>query len=178
MAGIPTESDFAAKKSMAATPLFQRQAQCIQACVNPIQHPCMINFWTVHHKTMESYTLWWNGGSLASFLQKLNSKVLEAIPLENIKFSGRELLLDELDKVMLYQRNRAKLALSLLIIVEKCHAHGIQHNDLSPSNILLHFPPMDKTKIFLSVCDWGMACHISKEVVLNYGFQSEEEMEM
>ena len=32
----------------------------------------------VHHKTMESYTLWWNGGSLASFLQKLNSKVSEA----------------------------------------------------------------------------------------------------
>ena len=37
---------------------------------------------------------------------------------------------------------------------------------------------MDKTKIFLGVCDWGMACHVSKEVALNYGFQSEEEMEM
>ena len=49
-----------------------------------------------------------------------------------------ELLLDELDKVTLYRRNRAKLALSLLIIVEKCHTHGIQHNDLSPGNILLH----------------------------------------
>ena len=100
---------------------------------------------------MESYTLWWNGGSLALFLQKLNSKVSKAISLENIKFSGGELLLDELDKVMLYRRNCAKLALSLLIIVEKCHAHGIQHNDLTPSNILLHFPPIDKTKIFLDV---------------------------
>ena len=108
----------------------------------------MIKFWAVHYKTMESYTLWWNGGSLASFLQKFNSKVSEAISLENIKFSSGNLLLDELDKIMLYRRNRAKLALSLLIIVEKCHAHGIQHNDLSPSNILLHFPSMDKTKIF------------------------------
>ena len=138
----------------------------------------MIKFWAVHHKTTESYTLWWNGGLLASFLQKFNSKVLEAIPLENIKFSGGELLSDELDKVTLYQRNRAKLALSLLIIVEKCHAHGIQHNDLSSSNILLHFPPIDKTKIFLGIYDWGMACRVSKEVASNYSYRSEEEMEM
>ena len=90
----------------------------MEACVNPIQHPSMIKFWAVHHKTMESYTLWWNGGSLASFLQKLNSKVSEAITkLENIKFSSGKLLPDELNKVMLYRRNRAKLALSLLIIV-------------------------------------------------------------
>ena len=102
----------------------------------------------------------------------------EAIPLENIKFSGGELLLDELDKVTLYRRNCAKLALSLLIIVEKCHANGIQHNDLSPSNILLHFPPMDKTKIFLGICDWGMACRVSEEVASNYSYRSKEEMEM
>ena len=146
--------------------------------MNPIQHPGMIKFWAVHHKTMESYTLWWNGGSLASFLHKLNSKVSEATTLENIKYTVGELLPDELDKVTLYRRNRAKLALLLLIIVEKCHAHGIQHNDLSPGNILLHFPPMDKTKIFLGVCDWGMACCISEEVASNYGYRSEEEMAM
>ena len=112
-----------------------------------------VRFDNPDHKTMESYTLWWNGGSLASFLLKLNSKVLEATTLENIKYTTGELLPYELDKVTLYRRNRAKLALSFLIIVEKCHAHGIQHNDLSPGNILLHFPPMDKTKIFLGVCD-------------------------
>ena len=178
MAGIPIDCNFTAKKSKAATPLLQRQAQSMEACVNPIQHPGMIKFWAIHHKTMESFTLWWNGGSLALFLQKLNAKVSEATTLENIKYSGCKLLLDELDKVTLYQRNWAKLALSLLIIVEKCHAHGIQHNDLSPGNILLHFPPMDKTKIFLGVYDWGMACRISEEVALNYGYRSEEEMAM
>ena len=171
MAGIPIDCDFVAKKSKAATPLLQRQAQSMKACVNPIQHPGMIKFWAVHHKTMESYTLWWNGGSLASFLHKLNSKVSEATTLENIKYSGGELLPDELDKVTLYRRNHAKLALSLLIIVEKCHAHGIQHNDLSPGNILLHFPPMDKTKIFLGVC-------VREEVASNYSYKSEEEMAM
>ena len=62
----------------------------------------MIKFWAVHHNTMESFTLWGNGGSLASFLQKFNSKVSKAISLENIKFSGGDLLPDELDKVTLY----------------------------------------------------------------------------
>ena len=37
---------------------------------------------------------------------------------------------------------------------------------------------MDKTKNFLDVCDWGMACHVSEEVALNYGYRSEEEMAM
>ena len=102
MARIPIDCDFVAKKSKAATPILQQQAQCMEACVNPIQHPSIIKFWAIHHKTMESYTLWWNGGSLASFFQKLNSKVSVAITLENIKFSSGELLLDELDKVTLY----------------------------------------------------------------------------
>ena len=102
----------------------------------------------------------------------------EAITLENIKYSDDELLLDDLDKVTLHRRNRAKLALSLLIIVEKCHAYGIQHNDLSPGNILLHFPPMDKTKIFLGICDWKMACRVSEEVASNYGYRIEGEMAM
>ena len=108
-----------------STPLLQRQAQSMEACVNPIQHPGMIKFWAVYYKTMESYTLWWNGGSLASFLLKLNSKVSEATTLENIKYTTGELFPDELDKMTLYRRNCAKLALLLLIIVEKCHAHGI-----------------------------------------------------
>ena len=37
---------------------------------------------------------------------------------------------------------------------------------------------MDKTKIFLAVCDWGMACRVSEEVASNYNFRNEEEMEM
>ena len=98
-------------------------------------------------------------------------------PNECIEWSGSNSLPKDLNKEMLYQRNRAKLALSLLIIVEKCQAYGLQYNDLSPSNILLYFPSMDKTKIFLGVCDWEMACRISKVVALNYDFQAFDEME-
>ena len=44
MVGIPSNIDFAAKKSKATTSLFQLHAQCIKACINPIQHPGMIKF--------------------------------------------------------------------------------------------------------------------------------------
>ena len=101
-AGIPSDCDFAAKKLKAVTPLLQQHAQCIKACVNPIQHPSIIKFWAVHHKTMESYTLWWNGGSLASFLQKFNLKVLEATPNNYIGLSIGNQLPEDLDNVMLY----------------------------------------------------------------------------
>ena len=146
--------------------------------VNPIQHPDMIKFWVVHYKTMESYILWWDGGSLDSFLQEFNSNIPEATPNKCIGQFGGDLLLEDLDKVMLYQRNHSKLALLLLIIVEKCHTHGLHLNNLSPSNILLHFPPMsNKTKIFLGVCNWRVACYVSKEVASNFFFQSSDEME-
>ena len=36
---------------------------------------------------------------------------------------------------------------------------------------------MDKTKIFLGVCDWGMACCVSKVVALNYDFKASDKME-
>ena len=36
---------------------------------------------------------------------------------------------------------------------------------------------MDKTKIFLGLCDWGMACHVSIVVASNIGFQASDEME-
>ena len=62
----------------------------------------MIKFWAVHDKTMESYILWWNGGSLTLFLQKFNSKVLEATPNECIGQSNGNLLPEDLDKMMLY----------------------------------------------------------------------------
>ena len=42
---------------------------------------------------------------------------------------------------------------------------------------MLHFPPIDKTKIFLEVCDWGMACRVSEVVASNYDFQAYDEME-
>jgi serine/threonine protein kinase len=63
------------------------------------------------------------------------------------------LLVDDVDKVKAYRKNRVKLVLSLLTIMDKCHAHNILHNDLLPSNIMLHFPPGKPENVYIGVCD-------------------------
>jgi serine/threonine protein kinase len=90
---------------------------------------------------MEAYTLWWNGGSLQSLWTNYNSKVSEATNYKYYHLVNASLVLAEVDKIKAYRKNRVKLVLSLLTIMEKCHAQNILHNELSPSNIMLHFPP-------------------------------------
>jgi serine/threonine protein kinase len=82
----------------------------------------------------------------------------------------------KVDRVKAYQKNRMKLVLSLLTIMDKCHAHNILHNDLSPSNIMLHFPPGKSKTVYIGVCDWSMASRIKKKKASLYGYQKKEEM--
>ena len=88
------------------------------------------------------------------------------------------LLLDDIDKVKPYQNNRVKLVLSLLTIVEKCHAEIILHNDLSPSNIMLHFPLEKLKNVYIGMCDWGMANRVEEEKLSLYSYQIKAKMEV
>jgi serine/threonine protein kinase len=36
------------------------------------------------------------------------------------------------------------------------HCHTL-HNDMSPDNVLLHFPPNSEDKVYIGICDWAMA---------------------
>jgi hypothetical protein len=59
----------------------------------------------------------------------------------------------DIDKVKAYQKNRVKLVLSLLTTMGKCCAQNILYNDLSPSNIMLHFLPEKPENVYIGVCD-------------------------
>jgi serine/threonine protein kinase len=82
----------------------------------------------------------------------------------------------KVDRVKAYQKNRVKLVLSLLTIMDKCHAQNILHDDLSPSNIMLHFPPGKPENVYIGVCDWGMASRIKEKKASLYVYQKKEEM--
>jgi len=41
-----------------------RKQRLIEALTCPCEHPSVIKFLAIHTKTMESYTLWWNGGTI------------------------------------------------------------------------------------------------------------------
>ena len=177
MENIPSDIDFAGKMPKANNDLDQRKERSMEALACSISHPGVIKFWALHPNTMEAYTLWWNGGSLLSFLTKYNSKVSEATPYNEYHLVNVEGMVPvDVDRVKAYRKNRVKLALSLLTIMDKCHAQNILHNDLSPSNIMLHFPPRKPDNVYIGVCDWGMASCIKEKKASLYGYQKKEEM--
>jgi serine/threonine protein kinase len=98
-----------------------------------------------------------------NFESRLNGKISEAIEYDSIKFQVNSgLTAEECGMVLTYRKNRVNLAMAFLMIMETCHEQEIIHNDLSLSNVLLHFPPMDKSKVYIGVCDWGR-CSNAKE---------------
>ena len=48
------------------------------------------------------------------------------------------------------------------------------HNDLSPDNILLHFP-LNESRVYIGVCDWGMTTFASEPMWSMYTFTSAAE---
>jgi serine/threonine protein kinase len=66
----------------------------------------------------------------------------------------------ELEKILAFLSKHAKLALSLMMIMNCVHTSKILHNGISPSNILFYFPPDHVDRVYIGVCDWGLASHI------------------
>jgi serine/threonine protein kinase len=177
MEKVPSDIEFAGKLPKASKEFDKRNERSLEALACPISHASVIKFWALHPKTMEAYTLWWNGGSLKSFWTNYNSKVSEATSYKDYHLVNAGLLPVNVDKVKAYRKNRVKLVLSLLTIMGKCHAENIIHNDLSPSNIMLHFPPEKSENVYIGMCNWGMANRFEEEKSSFYGYQTKAEME-
>jgi hypothetical protein len=111
---ISTVIDFAGKKSKATSEGAKRKEHMVEALACPIEHVGLIKFWTVNSKTMEAYTLWWNGESFRSFM-RINSKVSPAENYENI-LNHPAHTMQELEMIKAYRTNAAKLAMSLIHI--------------------------------------------------------------
>ena len=63
-----------------------------------------------------------------------------------------------------------------MCIVDIVHKHNVLHNDLSPNNVMLHFPRDRDDTVFIGVCDWGMSTWMNEEAPSNYGKESTEAM--
>jgi hypothetical protein len=122
MENIHSDIDFAGKLPKATDDFSQRDEWSLEALAYPVSHIGVIKFWALHPNTMEAYTLWWNGGSLHNFWTKYNSKVSEATSYEDYHLVNTGLQPCEVDRVKTYQKNRVKLVLSLLTIMDKSHA--------------------------------------------------------
>jgi serine/threonine protein kinase len=85
--------------------------------------------------------------------------------------------MDMLEKIKAFHTKRAKLAMSLIMTMALVHKKKILHNDMSPSNILLYFPPDHVDTVYIGVCDWGMATRTIEDVPSVYGYPTKDEME-
>lgn len=170
---IPDYIHFAGKVHKASTAKERRIQRSVEALACPINHPGIIKFWAIHAESMEAYTLWWNGESMRDMFT-LNSKVSPSFTLENIM--GLLTLSEEQRKrITLFRKNSAKLAWALVYVASLVHKASVLHNDLSPSNVLLHFPSICDTEIYIGICDWGIASRLHEGAPSHYGYPNEEE---
>jgi len=60
---------------------------------------------------------------------------------------------EKLEWIATYYRNQVNLALPVLITMRKCHDAKHIHNDISTSNVLLHFDFGKVNTIYPGICD-------------------------
>jgi serine/threonine protein kinase len=172
---ILTVIDFVRKMSKATSEQAKQKECVVEALACPIEHVGLIKFWAVNSRMMEAYTLWWNGGSFRSFW-RINSKVSPALDYEGI-LNHPDHTMQELEMIKAYRTKVAKLAMSLIITMARVHKSKILYNDISPSNILLHFPLDHVDRVYIGVCDWGMATRFIEDELSVYGYPTKAEME-
>ena len=170
---IPPWIEFAGKTMKAKNNLDNREKRSIEALACPVDHLGIIKLLYLNRNTYESYCLWWNGGSLKN-MRSYDKTIAEVHETEILRSPGLDY--DARKHLITYRKHRAYLAWALMCIVDVMHKEDVMHNDLSPNNVMLHFPPDDDSKVFIGICDWGMACWSGEEKMSNYGKPTEVEL--
>ena len=161
-APIPSHMVFAEKTSKIAhkDKTRARKELSIEALVNPVDHPGMIKFFALSAENMSAFTIWWNGNSLLS-VKRIERPFTTIHPSTLLALEGMDIEVRR--KIAAFRKQQAWLAWAFMNIIDVLHKSGVLHNDLSPSNILLHFPPELPEDVYIGVCDWGMASWSGEE---------------
>ena len=168
---IPEWIEFAGKTMKAKDSLENGKEHLVEALACPIDHPGIIEIQYLNMRTYESYSLWWNGGSVRD-IRNYDKSVAETHPNEILGHLGLDFELRK--RLVAYWKNRAYLAWALMCIVDIVHKHDVLHNDLNPNNVMLHFPRDRDDTVFIGVCDCGMSTWMNEEAPSNYGKESTE----
>ena len=171
---IPEWIEFAGKTKKAKDSLENRKERSVKALACFVDHHGVIKIQYLNMRIYESYSMWWNRGSLRN-MRNYNKFVAETHPNKILFYSGPDF--ESRKRLVAYRKNQAYLAWALMCIVNIVHKHDVLHNDLNPNNVMLHFPQDREDVIFIGVCDWGMSMWVNEEASSNYGKESTEAME-
>lgn len=170
---IPESLEFAGKSMKVKDARTSRIERSVEALSCPVDHPGVIKIHYLNMSTLEAYSLWWNGGSVRS-MRTFDDKIGGDHSAEILKEAGPDY--EARKKLVVYRKNRAFLAWALMCIVDVVHSYNVLHNDISASNVMLHFPDDREGTVFIGVCDWGMATFRCEAAPSNYGADSREKM--
>lgn len=138
-------------------------------------HRGCVKWLAVHNERSEGFTLWWNGGTLRQMLNsdtRYATNVNDTIQAAMMTHTFKDDMIIESQRVEVFRAKRTDLAWTFIHIMYHVHqAHNL-HNDLSPDNILLHFPPNCPGKVYIGVCDWGLSGSIYNPKVTFYMYES------
>jgi hypothetical protein len=159
--------EFAGKTMKLKDNLEYRKSRSIEALACPVDHPGVIKVMYLDRCTYESFILWWNGRSLFAmrhYDRKYKQDQHESELLRSLgpNYEARK-------RLVLYRKKRAYLAWALMNIMVAVSVEDVLHNDLSPNNVLLHFPINDDNVVNIGVCDWGLATWTGEVAPLLYG---------
>jgi hypothetical protein len=147
---IPKHWAFAAKTQkgnsvMAQTVRFNAEAMALRST-----HEGCIKWIAVHPTKSEGYTLWWNGGTIWDHITLQAAILIDS----NDDYQKK---LDTVRRVEVFRKKRHELAWTFLNTMNNVHHCHTLHNNMSPNNVLLHFPPNSPDKVYIGICDWAMA---------------------
>jgi hypothetical protein len=175
--GIENFWEFAAKRSnqWQSRPDLAKVEHQNESMAVTIGHPGVIRFFAIHATKYEGYAFWWNGGTIREMLTRDRDYGDDVyVHLNFGNFPDDEII--RAHQLVRFRKKRTELAWALLHIMNEVHNSGNLHNDLSPDNILLHFP-RDESKVYIGVCDWGLTTKISEPMKSLYTFTNKETME-
>ena len=129
--------EFAGKTMKAKDSLENHKGRSVEALACLVNHLGVIKIQYLNMKTYESYSMWWNGGSLWN-MRNYDKSVAETYPNKILFYNGPDF--ESHKRLVAYQKHQAYLAWALMCIVDIMHKHDVLHNDLNPNNIMLHFP--------------------------------------
>lgn len=174
-APIPSHMVFAEKISKIARKdktKARKELSC-EALVNPVDHPGMIKFFALSAENMSAFTIWWNGNSVVS-VKRIEQPYKSIHPDTMLGMEGMDSKVRR--RIAAYRKQHSWLAWAFMNIIDVLHKSGVQHNDLSPSNILIHFPPERREDVYIGVCDWGMASWSGEEPYSNNWARDEADL--
>jgi hypothetical protein len=174
--GIAPSWEFAAKiyNYHATQPQLAKLEHQNESMAVRIPHSRVIRFVAVHARTNEGYSYWWNGGTLRQMLN-LDNDYPDNIYVRLQYSNPTKSDVTKAFHLARFRKKRTELAWALVHIMNAVHVSGHLHNDISPDNIMFHFPD-DESRVYIGICDWGMTTVATEPMKSLYTFTSASEM--